>query len=364
MRNYIKGLNKFYSDKVNRALILIIIFLIVGFSFFQSFVVNRAQSVFVNQMLRKEELAVSSGVDSIKVFLDMAENSLLLLSRSPSVVNQDTEIQKALDKFAVDWAGTPVLGVARFDKDGQVRFMSYNIGGTHKITEGFTATSRDYFTWAKTAPLGNTYLSKPLIPEAETVGFGYIIPYVTSMYRNDEFDGILLLAISLPKLTETYIDPLKVSPNCRVYLIHPDGTILAGLSEYKDYVGLNYFEYIQDNPYSGSDDALQGLRSAVENKSGGRLDIILYSIIEKQFTRFIIAYGPVVYDGEHWTLGVAVPINDILTTLNPLRESSIVMLSLFITVVLIMSAIVILLAKINQRNGYLSGLKDGKKNKT
>ncbi len=363
MKSYLRGFKRFCSDKFNLALILTVIFLIVGFGFFYTFVTNRAQSLFTNQMLRKEELVVSSGASSIKVFLGMAENSLLLLSRSPSIVSQGVETQRALDKFALDWAGTPVIGAARFDKDGYIRFMGNNIGGPSEIVKEFMAADRSYFIWTETAAVGDTYLNKPLLPGIEIDKPEYIIPFVTPIHKNGKFDGILALAISLPKLTETYLGPLKVSPDYRVYLFHPDGTILAGLAGYAELVGVNYFEYLRDNPYPGSEEALQGLEGAVEDENEGKLDIVLFSTIEKKLIRFIVAYAPVVYDNEHWTLGLAVPISDVLADFNPLRESSIVVFSLFIFMILILSAIGILLARVNQRNAYMDGLKDGKKNK-
>jgi len=361
MTNYLRHFKIFYSDKVNRILVLTIIFLIIGFSFFKLFVVNRTESVFVDQVFLKEKIAVSSGANSIKVFLKMAENSLLLLSRNSSIINQDEDIQGVLDQFASDWINSPLIGVGRLSKDGEVSFMDYSIGGSYKMVEGFTATSRDYFNWAKAAYPGDTYLGKPLIPKTEKDELGYIIPYVAPIFKDGEFDGVLVLGISLSRLIETYIDPLKISPNPRVYLIHTDGTILATLTEDKEYLGLNYFKYLQDNPYSGSDKALQGLKTAVDNKIGGKLDIFLYSLIENDITRFIIAYDPIIYNNKHWTLGVAVPIKDTLESFNPIRQSSILMFVLFIIVILIMSAIALLLVRISQIKAYLHGLKDGKK---
>lgn len=360
MKSYLKGLKKFCFDKVNLTLILTVVVLIVGFGFFYVFVVSRAQSSFINQMYHKEELAVSSGASSIKIFLDMVENSLLLLSRNPSVINQDTEIQNVLDKFALDWAGTPVLGAARFDKDGQLRFIGNNVGASSEVIEKFIRVKRDYFVWAQTSTVEDTYLGKPLFPSIETPRAEYIFPFVTPIQKNGEFDGILVLAISLSRLTETYLDPMKVSPNCRVYLFHPDGTILAGVDEL---IGLNYFEYLDENPYPGSEEALQGLKEAVESRDKGRLDIFLYSPLENGVVRFIIAYTSIIYNDEHWIYGLAIPISDVFDNFSPLKENSIMMLSLFIFMILLLSAIGILLARISHRNAYLNGLKNGRRRK-
>jgi len=317
-------------------------------------------------MHQREELAVSSGTKSFKIFLDMAENSLLLLSRNPSIINPSTETQKALDEFALDWAETPILGAARFDKDGNFRFMGNNVGESGEIYESLIGdvSSRDYFVWAETATEGDVYLGKPLMPKVKSPNLQFIFPFITPIYKSGDFDGILVLAISLPKLTAAYLDPLEVSPNCRVYLMHPDGTILAGSSEYAELIQFNYFEYLRDNPYPGSEAALQGLTQAVESENEGRLDVILYSPIEKGLVRFIIAYSPVIYGNEHWTLGLAVPITNINNDFDPLRETSIMLFSSAVLFILTLSAMGILLARANQRKAYLEGLEDGKRSKS
>jgi len=363
MKNFIKGFKKFCCGRVNFVLIFVIVLFVISFSFFYSFSVNRVKSIFVDQMYRQEELAISSGANSIHVFLEMAGNSLLLLSRNFSIVSQDPEGQKILDDFALDWVGTPVLGAARFDKDGVLLFMSNNIDEFSNITNDLVVHDRDYFIWAETATEGQIYLGKPLIPKVELSESQYIFPLITPIYNKEEFDGVLALAISLPKLTATYMEPLEVSPNSRVYLIHPDGTILAGPAESVELVGVNYFEYLRNKSYSGSEGALQRLTEAVEGLNQGKLDIILYSPIEKKPVRFLIAYHPVAFEEKQWTLGLAVPIDDAFVAFNLFKDSRIMIFSLFIFMIMTLSIVAILMAKIERRNAYIDGLEKGKKGK-
>jgi len=365
MKSFVKNFVKFCSNKIDfkRGFILITSSLVIYFSFFYFIAVNKLESLFINQTYQKEELAVLSGADSIHTFLEMTENSLLLLSRNSSIVNQDAEIQKVLDEFALDWAETAILGAARFDKDGVLRFAGTNIDELLSTDDNPLIKDRDYFVWAETATEGDTYLGKPLMPRVGLSQLGYIFPYITPIYKNGEFDGILLLPISLSKLTATYLNPLKVSPNCIVYLIHPDGTVLASSTRHIELVGVNYFEYLRNKSYSGSEEAFQEFTKAVKKKNIGKLDLMLFSVIEKKPIRFIITLSPVIFNNKHWTLGLAVPFDDINTDLGPFKKNGIMFIFLYIAIILTMSIIGFLIEKIFQRKVNFNCSKEGKINK-
>lgn len=300
-------------------------------------------------MYHKGKLTASSGAKSIEIFLEMTENSLLLLAQNPDIINQGANTQQVLDKFASRWKGTPVVGIARFDNSGSPIFLSSNIGVPSNLTlDDISVDDRDYFTWAEDATEDDTYIGKPLLPRIETLNTQFIIPLITPINRNGEFDGVLLVGISLPKLTAAYLDPLQVSQNSRVYLINSDGTILASLSGYEGYVGLNYIEYLNDNPHLKSEGVVQAFTKALENEEASRLELPLYSPSEKKMISFLIAYSPVIYGNEHWTIALAIPADDMNSDLAPFKKGGIMFIALFFVVILSMSAIGTLTVKIKR----------------
>lgn len=362
VRGYFKNFIKFFSNKVNLGYIITVLFLIIFFGISYITAINKYQTIYIDQIYHKEELAVTSGANSAEIFLEMVENSLLLLSRNLSIINQGTDTQEVLEEYALDWAGTPVLGAARFDKGGNIRFIANNLSNVSGDINNLSFVDRDYFIWAETASEGDTFLGKPLLPRIKSTKLQFIIPLITPMYRNGEFDGVLALAISLPKLTATYLEPLQVSPNSRVYLMHSDSTIIATISGYEGLVGLNYIDYLHDNPYPRSDEAIQSLTKALEDENGGRMDIILYSPAEKDYVRFLIAYYPVIFNNEHWTFGLAVPIDDVNKDIAPFKKGGIMFISIFVVVMIALSAIGTILNNIRKRVGYFGNTKVNKKN--
>jgi hypothetical protein len=366
VRKLFRNFVKFCSDKTCFVVVLNTVFLIVFSFFFYNIARNRALSVLIDQVYHKEELAVSSGVESIQVFLEIAGNSLLPLSRDPSVINQDASIQENLDNFILEWTDTPVLAVIRSDKNGELRFMSNNvdIGQSSELVKGFFIDNRDYFDWAKTATEGDVFLGKPQparVKMTKMPDFSFFLPLVTPIYQSGEFDGVLVLAISLSGLTMTYLEPLEVSPDYRVYLLHSDGTILIGPSEQPGLVRLNYFEYLQDNPYPGSEKAAEDLAKVLKAQEKGRLDAVFNSPVEKGPTRFLIAYSPLFFNDDHWTLGIAVPFDDVQSAFNPLRETSIFLLSAVVLFTLILSIMSIYFVKVNYRKSYTQDQEEDEK---
>lgn len=351
---YVRGfLNKlviFFQNKVSLGFILVFSFFVIFFGVFYVTAINKIRDTYIDQVYHEEELIASSGANSIQVFLEMAENSLLILSRNPHIANLNIDTQKVLDEFVVDWAGTPIIGLSLFDKDGKIIHTSNNIGDeTSGIVNSLVYSDRDYFVWAEKAIEGDVYLGKPIFPKVKSPNLQYLLPIVTPIYRNGEFDGALFVAISLPKLTATYLDPLQVSPNARVYLMHPDSTIMATMSGYEGYVGLNYIEYLRNNPHPGSEEAIQGLTKALSDEDGGKLDTILYSPSNGEFIRFLITYYPMIHDGNHLTVALAVPYDDINNSLAPFKKGGISLISLFVVVGITLSAIGMLFSKIKRK---------------
>lgn len=294
---------------------------------------KKVETLLVDQIQRRAELSVSSGAKSMDLFLDTAERSLVLLSNDPSMTGQNPSNQEAFDSFAQKWKDTPILGAVLFDKNDTPLFASKTIGTPSEILGNLTNSDRAFLNEIKNAADGEILLGKPLLLISGRSEPIYILPLATPIYRSGVYNGALGIVISLPKLTETYLDPLNVTPDSRVYLIHKDGTILAAPLQTPDLVGLNYFDFIEKNPYKGSEDTLKQLKTAVNSSEGGSTKLVLFSNAEDRLVNYAIAYYPIFFHDRHWTLSVNVPISG-MENINPdfLKESRIWVLSIFVFV--------------------------------
>jgi len=362
MKNYFKKIKGFYSLKVNVLLSLITAFFIVGFSLFYIFAVNITRLLMTEQTYRKGELIAKSESRLIETFLEYTVNSLLFLSRDFSIASEKEPMQEVLNEYIRDWEETPVVGVARFDSEGHILFTANNIGvSDNRLTE-FVFSDRDYFVWASEASEGEFYFGNPFIPRVGITKHGYMIPLSTPVFSDGEFDGVLLVLVSLSEMTKVFISDLHVSPNHRVFLFYSDGTVLISYPENENITGVNVLEYISENSYPESENTLSLLEGLIESNDPGKLDLIL-PFGEKQPARFLVSHFPVVYDGEHWSLVVAVPESDINTELHTLKTLKIFMLSFCIFMVLALSLVSVLIIRISRKNAYFNGLKDGKNGK-
>jgi hypothetical protein len=328
----------FFSNKLNFGYIVTTIVLIGFFGFSYASAIDQIEDFYIDQLYRKEELAAVSGANSIKIFLGLAQNSLLLLSRNDSVIDQSVDAQALLDDFTNDWSGSPIIGVVRFDKDGNLVMYSANVHQfTGNFIENINVIHEDYFRWAKSAAPGATFVGKPEVPKVKTVTRQFLLPYLTPIYKDGVFDGILGIAMSIPKLTATYLDPLQVSPHSRAYIIHSDSTIIGTVSGYEGLVGLNYFNYLNENPYPGSIEAVQSMDKALKADHTGEMDVILYSPPQEELVRFLIAYTPLIFGDQHWAIGLAAPYEDVTRDIAPFKQGGLVFVSLIVIVLIALS---------------------------
>lgn len=325
----------------------IIIFFIVYSAVFYFTAIDKYEDFYIDQKYREQAIAADSGANSMTIFLGHAKNSLLLLSRSSSIINMDSQIQDNFDKFAEEWAESPITAVARFDKEGIIQYYATSTEGiTPELIVNYSIADTDFYEWATNASEGDILLSKPMVPKLKIADPQFILPLSTPIYKNGEFDGVVGIAISLPKLASTFLDPMKVSPGSRAYLIHSDSTIIATISGYEGLVGLNYFSFLNEKPYPGSEEAIVSMTNALKDEKSGKMDVILFSPPQKDFVRFLIAYSPVIFDNQHWTIGLAVPYDDIDSGLLPFKRGGIIFIALFIVIIIALSFIGTLLTKI------------------
>ena len=211
--------------------------------------------------------------------------------------------------------------------------------------------------------MGEIYFGKPFIHRVGITQHGYVIPLSTPIYSDGEFDGVLLVVISLSEIINAYISDLYVSPNNHIFLFYSDGTILVNYPEHENLTGVNVLEYISENPYPESEKTLPLLRGLIGSKDPGRLDLIL-PFGEMEPVRFVVSHFPVVYDGKHWSLVIAVPELDIDAELHTPRTLKAFVLYFCIFMVLVLSLVSVFVIKVTMKNAYFNGLKDGKNGKS
>ena len=283
------------------------ILLVLAVVFFLGFGTS-ARAALIEQMLHREQIIARSGANSIETFMNLVGNSITIIAKG-------TPTPEDLDVFTEKWNDTPVVGIILTDASGEVIVNSNRTG---ELGTGVNLSDRDYFIWAKTAAEGQVYVSAPVISRLGTSKGKFIVLISSPVVENGEFKGVLAGAALLSDVPGYFLEPLKISPATRIYLLDDSGVILS--SGVPQLIGVNYIDYLASNPFLGSVATVPTFKKALASKEEGKIDIALQDETNQKLTRYLIAYTPLLLNGDerHWLLAVATPAEDALVYMGPI----------------------------------------------
>ena len=290
------------------------IFITIGFTVYQLVGASSIKSL-VEQMHHREQVIARSGASSITSFIDLTSRSLLILS------NNDINSQ-ILNSFAKNWTDTPVAGIIFADTHGQIKLVASNI---EKLSLGGNVSDRDYFIEASKSPVGSIIIGKPFISRVPGAGQIYKIPIATPVFVNNKLNGVLTVSISIPSLTEKYLDPLKISSKTGVYLINSNGDFLKSTT--LETSNQNLFQFIEKHPFLGDKIIMPLVRQKLALNQETKLDIAVPDFITGKITRTLIASSPInLTPSRHWILAVTTPVDDALIFISPFIVRNVILL--------------------------------------
>lgn len=355
MRGYLKGFFYFSTNWINFILILVVAFFITLGTLLYWVIGERTVASLSEQTLHRQQVIVRAGAKSIESFIELVSNSISLLSQRPDIYTLNEKAGGILESYISEWTNTPVVGVALVDKNGAVQFSQGKTGSGEK---GIDVSDRDYYQWAKNAKEGEIHIGEPILSRLGAPKSKFVFTVATPLFREGEFNGVLAAGILINELTKTYIDPLKLSSDTRIYLIDDDGVFLR--SPIESLVGENYIELLKETPFEGSEQVIYELTKAVSTRKESKLGITLPDERTGELTRFLISSSPVKLDGQFWTLAIASPLDEALKFYWPFQVSEIAVLLLFISMTIVFSALLIYSVRETKRRSYIKGFKRGK----
>jgi hypothetical protein len=344
------------SRWLRKATIVLIVFSVTLAGILYWIAGKRAKTALAEQMLYREMVVARAGAKSIESFIELVSDTLLTLDYEIAVAGEDSQV--VLSDFIEEWRNTPVASVLLTDEEGVVKFSA------NKFAEPAVEDSiaqRKYFSWAKEAEEDEVFIGEPVLSDFEALKNRYIVTLTTPIRRDGEFKGLVSVGILLSELAETYLEPLKVSENNRIYLVNSGGVILQ--APYEKFIGVDYLDHLSHKSFEGVEEATEQLAESVEEAQVSRLTLVLPDERSGGLTRFLIAQAPVKLDGSHWTLGVATPVEDAFVCFWWFHGPQVLALTLFVFIVLGITMVGILTIRVTQREAYIDGFTRGRDHK-
>ena len=292
-----------------------VIFFALSFTLYQITGASSIKSL-VEQMLHREQVIVRSGASSISSFIDLTSRSLLILSSNNIIT------PKILQDFVDNWSDTPVAGIILTDIQGQIKLTASN---AEKLSLGGNVSDRDYFIAASGSPPGTISFGKPFVSRVPGAGQTFKIPVATPLYSNNKFIGVLTVSISIPSLTEKYLEPLKISPRTGIYLFNSNGDVFNGTTQ--EVVNQNIFHIVDEHPFLGDKIVMPLIRQKLTSNQESKLDIVIPDFSTGKLTRTLIASSPVKLNSStKWILAITTPIDDALIFISPFVLRNVILL--------------------------------------
>lgn len=314
----------------------------------------------VEQIFHREQVIARAGAKSSEAHILNTENGLKLLARSQRITVMEKEVQGMLEQYVSDRKGTPTTGVAIVNPEGKIIANANNLGMPREI--GVSVADRAYFKWAKAAREGEVYLDIPTVSRVGASKGQTIIPVASPIIENGKFKGVAVAVVLLSKLTELYLNPLKISQQTRIYLVDSNGFLLY--ASYNQLTGVNYFDYLKNKPFPGSEEVGTRLKKHVAEKTEGKLDLYLPNEQKGGTrTRFLIAHSPVVLGSTTLLLAVASPVEEALIFAGPLYADLADGVVFRLVAILVVAMWFTVSIRLVQRQAFLEGFVKGRDHK-
>jgi len=251
----------------------------------------------------EEALAEQAEANAREIALwnEMRKGELSILATNQSVVNGDTEV--ALNYLASEAKRNPIYS----------RFWVVNAQGQaiHTTRDRTNIVDRDYFKQVMST--GEVVVTDPIISKVDGK---MVVSVVAPIKRDNRIVGVLGGTVTVDSLIAR-INEIKVAQTGYAYVIQGNGLTIFHPDK----------ERVMKNNALTDQDADSKLKEITNKMVSGEKGIASY--VENGATKYI-AYSPI--GGSHWSLGINVPENEILTKTKAFTITSISLIALILIV--------------------------------
>jgi len=344
-----KFINRLLSNRI-AALAAIAVFFLITFSGILYLTMGREATASLTQQYLDRQMSVTEmGASSMTSYIELTGRSLVHLAEDDHIVYVNNNTKEWVQAYVDDWSTTPLMVIFRFDSEGN-RIIAVSSDRTVEYKEVVNKSEQVCIGSAETFQPGEVCFTDVHIPgDKIDEHFGFMIGMVTPIYVNDQFDGSLLFGISLNKLTEFYLDNLRITDGSVVTIITSEGNVLY--SSNPDYIGKNLLELLKDNVFLGSPVLVDKVEQVLTANEAGSGDLALPKPLGSRVSRMLLAYAPIQIDGGHMMLVVRTPYSEALKMAAPFYVSNIaIVIVVFLALLLL---VVVIVKNVAYREGFI-----------
>lgn len=150
-----------------------------------------------------------------------------------------------MDSFIDEWQDTPVSSILIINSKGQAENISDLEQTKLDKTKGINLSDRDYFIEGMKLKSNEIFIGKPIIGRISFTD-EFLIPISTPIIDSSQSVRVLGVALSLSKVTEKFIQPLKISEEMQIFLFNEKGNVLY--SNDSQLISQNVYDLLKEHP--------------------------------------------------------------------------------------------------------------------
>ena len=294
--------------------IFLILLIICGFLLLS--VYNNVESTTISQLNSVQMVHAKQAANSIERFFSTYNNTLSFLAENDHIITMDPEGRVLMQNFFVRHS-EDIASITRVDKNGIILYTY-----PYESSTGANISSQAHVRKSISE-------QRVIISDVFTAVQGFrTVAFAMPVFKNGMYDGSLSILIPFKQLTQKDLESVRIVNTGYAWAISQKGTILytpdPGLIDRSAFM-----------VYNKSPTAISFISEAMNGKPG----ISAYTL---EATRpgndgpekYQAAYYPVIIGNTHWSIIVATPEREILSTLQGFRNnliiiSGILVISLF-----------------------------------
>lgn len=340
--------------KNRRAFKIAYFILIIILSSITLFIYVRINSVYkqtvVSQIQDIQLVLARSEAKSIEGYLREQVQLIQYIDSLDAIKSLDAVHTRQAFQEVMDDSDSPFIGIARIDNNGVTK-VSVNRTGS-KESEGMNFSDRQYFEWAKN-PVNKdkVQITQPFLARTNPVKGKYVIGIVNPTYFNNNFTGLSIIVISLNEFNKLFMDPIKINSSTRSLLSDQDGKIIAGDSSLID---TNFIEYAQKEKWPGWLNFINGVKNAMQTKSG-KMQLSFKDQSDNKLYNFLISYQVININNSDYFVIIYNTDDIVKYYLGPTWSYQIIGLLIVIVFTLMASLSFIIIDNLSRMDGFYRG---------
>jgi len=279
---------------------------------------NEVESKTISQINTEQMVHAQQGATGIERFFSTYNNTLSFLAVSEHIITLDPDGRVMMQEF-YSLNSEDIASISRVDRRGTIlyTFPFENTSGADISTQSHVQKSMSSH--------------RVVVSDVFTAVQGFrTIAFAMPVFKNGEYDGSLTILVPFEQLSRKNLESIRILNTGHAWIINRDGIILYSPNT-------SMIDRSATTVFAKSPSYNSFIAEAVKGSPGNSTYTLEEDPVSNAPVTFHAVYFPAIIGDTHWSIIVATPEREILSTLHGFRNDLII-ISLILVISLLLFA--------------------------